>query len=349
MSGDSVGQLLADWAHERPDLDFSPVGIINRLSRVRTHIDSALLRVFREFDLTSPDFRVIVTLRRAGTPYELPQARLMTQLALTSGTISVRVDRLAKRGIVTRAPDPDDKRGQLVRLTADGLRLFDRIAPLHLANEERLLSSLTPDEQATLARLLGKLLVSFESGTIQVGLPLGMRLEPAHVARDRRTAVGLSDTPGLLVAETIEGTPAAVAGLARGDLIIAVNGMESRSEDVLAEAIDQAGPGGQLLLSVLRGNDSHHVAVHVPGPASDHRLRQARAVMVFSRTSPNFHGLLTPAPLRCGEERRGGSHVTSERFLGSGPRGSGRPGGWYCATGSRSSIRRRCRTWRPRG
>jgi DNA-binding MarR family transcriptional regulator len=261
---DSIGRLLADWARERPDLDLSPVGVINRLGRVREHIDSALLQVFRDFGLTAADFRVIVTLRRVGSPYELPQARLMTQLALTSGTISLRVGRLAKRGIITREPDPDDKRGQRVRLTAEGLRLFDKIAPLHLANEDRLLSSLTHDERATLAWLLSKLLVSFESGTAQAGLPLGMRLEPAHLARSRRTAVGLSDTPGLLVAETIEGTPAASAGLARGDLIVAVDGAESRSEAVLAQAIDQVGPGGQLRLSVLRGNDHHQVTVTIP-------------------------------------------------------------------------------------
>jgi DNA-binding MarR family transcriptional regulator len=261
---DSIGRLLADWSRERPDLDFSPVGVINRLGRVRTHIDSALLRVFRDFGLTAADFRVIVTLRRVGAPYELPQARLMTQLALTSGTISLRVDRLAKRGIVTREADPDDKRGQRIRLTAEGLRLFDKVAPIHLANEERLLSSLTLDERAALARLLSKLLISFESGTVEVGLPLGMRLEPAHLARSRRTAVGLSDTPGLLVAETIEGTPAASAGLARGDLIVAVDGCECRSEDVLARAIDQAGAGGHLRLSVLRGNDQHQVTVVAP-------------------------------------------------------------------------------------
>ncbi len=261
---DSIDRLLADWARERPDLDVSPVGIINRLGRVRAHLDVALVDVYRRFDLTSADFRVIVALRRAGAPYQLPQARLTSQLALTSGTISLRVHRLTKRGIVTLEADPDDKRGQRVRLTADGLRLFDEIAPLHLANEDRLLSSLSADERITLAGLLRKLLLSFESGTVQAGLPLGMRLEPAHLARDRRAAVGLSDTPGLLITETIAGTPAATAGLARGDLIIAVNGTESRSEDVLAQAIDRAGPGGRLRISVLRGNDPHQVTVDIP-------------------------------------------------------------------------------------
>jgi DNA-binding MarR family transcriptional regulator len=261
---DSVDRLLEDWARQRPDLDFSPVGIVNRLARVRAFLDAAVQQVFRLFDLTSADFRVIVALRRAGPPYQLPQARLMTQLALTSGTISVRVDRLTKRGMVTREPDPSDKRGQLVGLTADGLRLFDEIAPLHLANEERLLSSLTSGERTALAQLLRKLLVSFESGAIQVGLPLGMHLEPAHVARCRRTAVGLSDTPGLLITDIIAGTPAAEAGLARGDLIVSVDGIESRSEEVLARAMNAGATGRQLRLSVLRGNDPFQVAVHVP-------------------------------------------------------------------------------------
>ncbi|MBO0876076.1 MAG: MarR family transcriptional regulator [Pseudonocardia sp.] len=266
---DSIDRLLDDWARQRPDLDFSPVGIVNRLARVRAFLDAAVQQVFNLFDLTSADFRVIVALRRAGPPHRLPQARLMTQLALTSGTISVRVDRLTKRGIVTREPDPTDKRGQLVRLTADGLGLFDEIAPLHLANEERLLSSLTLGERSTLAQLLRKLLVSFESGAIQVGLPLGMRLEPAHVARCRRTAVGLSDTPGLLISDVIAGTPAAESGLARGDLIISVDDIESRSEEVLARAMNAASSGGRLRLSVLRGNDPLQVAVHMPATPVD--------------------------------------------------------------------------------
>jgi DNA-binding MarR family transcriptional regulator len=263
---DSVDQVLADWARQRPDLDFSTVGITSRMARVRAHLDVGVQQVYLRFGLTPADFRVVVTLRRAGPPYQLLQARLMAELALTSGTMSVRIDRLTKRGIVTREPDPDDRRGQRVQLTTEGLALFDQIAPLHLANEDRLLSGLTSGERATLATLLRKLLVSFESGAVQVGQPLGMRLEPAHLARSRRTAVGLSDTPGLLVADTIAGTPAAAAGLARGDLIVAVNGTESRSEDVLAQAINRAGPGGRLQLSVLRGNDPHQVTLHIPVP-----------------------------------------------------------------------------------
>jgi DNA-binding MarR family transcriptional regulator len=273
---DSVDHILADWAVERPDLDFAPIAVVTRLARVRTHFDAELRRVFARYGLTGPDFRVLVALRRAGPPFHLGQARLMADLALTSGTISVRLDSLARRGIITRVTDTDDKRAQLVGLTEKGLRLFDEIAPVHLANEDRLLSALTDEERQVLAELLRRLLLSFESGTVGVAQPLGMRLEPAHVARSRRLAVGLADTPGLLVAETIEGTPAANAGLARGDLIVGAGDSSVRSDAALARAIEQAGPGGCLSLAVLRGDEPVRLVLVIPSTVRAAPERSAR-------------------------------------------------------------------------
>jgi predicted dinucleotide-binding enzyme len=57
-------------------------------------------------------------------------------------------------GIVSREPDPASARSSLVRLTGKGLRLFDEVAPAHLANEDRLLSALVPAERQQLADLL---------------------------------------------------------------------------------------------------------------------------------------------------------------------------------------------------
>jgi DNA-binding HxlR family transcriptional regulator len=128
----------------------------------------------------------------------MPFNRLMDALGLTSGTVSVRLDRLEKNGIVTREPDPESARGSLVRLTDSGLELFDLVAPVHLANEDRLLSALSPAERQVLADLLRRLLTSFESATTDVATSLGLVLEPARLARARRQAVGLSDQAGLL-------------------------------------------------------------------------------------------------------------------------------------------------------
>ncbi len=209
---------------------------------------------------------MLVALRRAGAPYAMTQARLMADLALTSGTVSVRVDRLVRRGVLVREPTPDDRRAQTVRLTAEGLRLVGEVGPAHLANEERLLSALHPGEREVLAGLLGRLLVSLESGGVDAGHWFGMRLEPAHVARARRTAVGLSDTCGLLVADILPGTPAADAGLVLGDLLTGVDGRELRCHATLAAAATAAGPDGRLRIAVLRGDEPLELSLRLPSP-----------------------------------------------------------------------------------
>jgi DNA-binding MarR family transcriptional regulator len=217
--------------------------------------------------LTAADFQVIVTLRRAGAPFRMPQSRLMEGLGLTSGTVSVRLDRLVRLGIVTREPDPDNGRSTLVQLTADGLRLFEAAAPAHLANEDRLLSALSPAERQSLADLLRRLLSSLESQTSPVAAHLGLQLESAYVARRRRQSVGLSDTPGLLIAGVAAGSVADKAKLARGDLIVAVDGLPTMSTVTLAEILDGVTDGQRLRFTVLRGNESH--TMRVVGVATD--------------------------------------------------------------------------------
>jgi S1-C subfamily serine protease len=107
--------------------------------------------------------------------------------------------------------------------------------------------------------------VSFEHGVVETALPLGMRLEPAHRARERRVAAGLSDTPGLLVVETVAGTPAAEAGVSVGDLLVAVDGRAVLSEAGLQEALDRAGRRRTLRLGLLRANEPVELDLRRPG------------------------------------------------------------------------------------
>ncbi len=119
------------------------------------HLDAGVTAVFARNGLTAADFLVVVTLRRSGLPYRMPQARLMNALELTSGTVSVRLDRLVRLGFVVREQDPDNARSTLVRLTEAGAALFDVVAPDHLANEDRLLSALSEPERLTLGVAAG--------------------------------------------------------------------------------------------------------------------------------------------------------------------------------------------------
>jgi DNA-binding MarR family transcriptional regulator len=153
VPSDSVDALLASWAQSRPDLDFSPVSVISRLGRLRSHIDAELDRVFAAHGLGAASFGVLVTLARIGGERGVSQRRLMEELGLTSGTISVRMDRLVDQGLVDRRPDPASRRTTLITLTERGRSLFERVAPEHLSNERRLLAALSGDEQAAAAGL----------------------------------------------------------------------------------------------------------------------------------------------------------------------------------------------------
>jgi serine protease Do len=95
---------------------------------------------------------------------------------------------------------------------------------------------------------------------------LGIAIAPGHVARRLRRAVGLPDVEGLLIREVTEESPAARAGLAAGDLIVAVGGQPVRTVDDLFDALQAAG-GGTIELNLVRGADERTVQA-VLGDAS---------------------------------------------------------------------------------
>jgi DNA-binding MarR family transcriptional regulator len=254
---DSIDHVIDDWGTLRPDLDVSPIGVIARLRRVRAHFDQELDAFFVDHDLTLANFEVLTTLCRLGG--SASQRRLMDALGLTSGTVSVRIDRLVAEGLVTRESDPQDGRGAIVTLTKAGAARFDAAAPAHLANEERLLAALDAGERAQLATLLRKLLLSFEGADRPTRL--GVALAPAHVARRMRRAVGLPDRPGLLVTEVDPKSPAARAGLRDGDLLVAAGGRELHSVSQLQVALTRA--KRTLTLDAVRGAEDLRVKVRL--------------------------------------------------------------------------------------
>lgn len=83
-------------------------------------------------------------------------------LMLTSSGTTKRLDRLERAGLIARTPDPGDRRGILITLTAAGRERIDAITAAHLDNERALLAGLSDAERGRLADLLRAL---------QLGLP----------------------------------------------------------------------------------------------------------------------------------------------------------------------------------
>ena len=158
---DEVDDLVEAWARQRADLDLAPVAVFSRISRLARHLDLARRQAFTEHGIESWEFDVLAALRRAGAPYELSPGRLLRETLVTSGTMTNRVDRLAARGFVERHPDPEDRRGVIVRLTAEGKTAVDGALEALLEAEKSLLQDLPHAEQQQLAALLRTLLEPF--------------------------------------------------------------------------------------------------------------------------------------------------------------------------------------------
>ena len=160
---DEVDRLVAAWRVERPDLDIEPLHVLSRVSRLARHLDRARRAVFAAHDMESWEFDVLTALRRAGPPYQLSPGRLLRATLVTSGTMTNRIDRLEGNRLVQRHPDPQDKRGVLVRLTEAGRTHVDAAFDDLLDREHELLASLSPDDRSSLSGLLRSLLVPFDA------------------------------------------------------------------------------------------------------------------------------------------------------------------------------------------
>jgi DNA-binding MarR family transcriptional regulator len=157
---DHVDSIVEAWRRERPDVDVAALGQLARLFRTAHLADAELAEPLRQHGLQPGWFDLLAALRRAGSPYELNPTQLMRTTMLSSGGMTKRLDRLVEAGLVERRPDPDDRRGTLVRLTSQGRRAIDAALETHARNEERLLSALEPAEREVLDGLLRKLLAS---------------------------------------------------------------------------------------------------------------------------------------------------------------------------------------------
>jgi serine protease Do len=90
---------------------------------------------------------------------------------------------------------------------------------------------------------------------------LGVGLAPAHVARQLRRAVGLDERDGLLVREVEDDSPAAKAGIAEGDLIVAAAGKPVTSGDELFEAMGSVAADAALEVTLLRGTEERTITI----------------------------------------------------------------------------------------
>ena len=140
---------------ERPHDHKDELRLWLRLFTCKELIESEVRKHLREdFQLTLPRFDLMAQLDRAHKGMTLGE--LSQRMMVTNGNVTGLVERLVEQGLVNRRPSPEDRRAQIVSLTAEGRRLFRAMAR---ANEEwigDMFADLSNSDIEALLRLLAK-------------------------------------------------------------------------------------------------------------------------------------------------------------------------------------------------
>ena len=133
----------------------TPAGVHVWLVLFKAHqaIGRVAMRWLKDSCLGDSEFRVLEVLLHKGV---LPVNVIGPKVDLTPGSISVAVDRLHCRGLVSRTEDADDRRVRRVDLTAKGRRVIEAVFARHACDLEEVMAPLDADERTQLVNLLKK-------------------------------------------------------------------------------------------------------------------------------------------------------------------------------------------------
>ncbi|WP_374967848.1 MarR family winged helix-turn-helix transcriptional regulator [Terrabacter sp. BE26] len=160
--GDVVDRMQREWARLRPDLSFTSLGVIHRVLRASRLILEASDAFLAGYGLTRGELDVLSALRRSDEP--LSPTSLSQMLLAPRSAITMRLNALQARGLLSRSANPTDGRSSLLVLTDSGAALVDEVVPAQLAFEDALLAEAPPGAIEDLAGRLRALTSVWEQG-----------------------------------------------------------------------------------------------------------------------------------------------------------------------------------------
>lgn len=163
---DGVDDVVDQWGQRIPDLDAEAMSLVGRLQRTGRFLSLAIAQDLAQADLEPWEFDVLATLYRGG---KLTASELARSCMVTSGAITNRVDRLVRKGFVSRRTSPSSRRTTLIDLTEEGKEATLVALEGHLKNLDSLVSVLSTKEKIALNSLLHGLLISL--GDVSTGEP----------------------------------------------------------------------------------------------------------------------------------------------------------------------------------
>jgi DNA-binding MarR family transcriptional regulator len=166
---DRIDAVQAQWREAAPELDTSPIGVLGRINRIAALAGGPISAAFKAHGLDRGEFDVLGTLVRSGGSDGLTPTELYTDLMISSGGLTHRLNQLEKAGLIVREKSAEDGRSWRVRPTAEGRKLAVEAYGADLAVEARLLEGLTDADRAKLETLLRDLHRLVEANAEKLG------------------------------------------------------------------------------------------------------------------------------------------------------------------------------------
>ena len=158
---DHVDEMLDVWVREIPDLDQLTEGIIERIQILAWNFNHSMDETLAEHELGRREFSLLGKLRRHDPPYQTSAGRLASDLRLSSGAMTNRLDRMEQAGLIRRLPDPNDRRGTLVEPTERGHKAWDNAVGAQARREKSFSGALSDADKRRLHDLLRELMDAF--------------------------------------------------------------------------------------------------------------------------------------------------------------------------------------------
>jgi DNA-binding MarR family transcriptional regulator len=140
---------------ENTALQHPRVGLAFLVSQLGAYAAHAFARHLEPLDLTPQHVGILRLL--AMKPQQLTQTELASRLGVQPSRLVVLLDEIEKRGLLTREPNPDDRRSNFLRATAAGLKKFKAAESATLTLEEEMFADLSAAKRAGLIQTLEQL------------------------------------------------------------------------------------------------------------------------------------------------------------------------------------------------
>lgn len=133
---------------------FQAPEIVASLRRILSQIGGESSDVWMDLNVTMPQMKVLMLVRENGV---LRVGMLARHLNVSTPTITGIVDRLVREDLVKREDDPSDRRVVLNSLTEKGQAVMERLAQRSDTELQRMVGSLSSEEQTAIAQSLKRL------------------------------------------------------------------------------------------------------------------------------------------------------------------------------------------------